>query len=159
MVEKTYHIAPYLGAFRVYLMPQWPLYGYMVIRCFHVPKRSLECGGQLTLSSIWSKKTLVLVKNDPNRLYGWENLPFISIFIFIIRQKPTLNDQFTFLQLRHLDPPSHCPPISDIGIGAQVQHLVSCPLPPSEPKHWTGSPVALRSKIDDGLQDTFQQVS
>ena len=27
MVEKTYHIAPYLGAFGAYLMPQWPIYG------------------------------------------------------------------------------------------------------------------------------------
>ena len=27
MVEKTYHIAPYLSAFWAYLMPQWPIYG------------------------------------------------------------------------------------------------------------------------------------
>ena len=27
IVEKTYHIAPYLGAFGAYLMPQWPIYG------------------------------------------------------------------------------------------------------------------------------------
>ena len=28
MVGKTYHdIAPYLGAFGAYLMPQWPIYG------------------------------------------------------------------------------------------------------------------------------------
>ena len=25
MVKKTYHIAPYLGAFRAYLMPQWTI--------------------------------------------------------------------------------------------------------------------------------------
>ena len=55
MVEKTCHyIAPYLGAF-------WGLLNASVIQiwfktCFHIQKRSLECGGQLTLSSIWSKK-------------------------------------------------------------------------------------------------------
>ena len=27
MVEKTYHIAPYLGAFGAYMMPEWPIYG------------------------------------------------------------------------------------------------------------------------------------
>ena len=27
MVKKTYHIAPYLGVFGAYLMPQWPIYG------------------------------------------------------------------------------------------------------------------------------------
>ena len=27
MVEKTYHKAPYLGAFGAYLMPQWPING------------------------------------------------------------------------------------------------------------------------------------
>ena len=27
MVEKTYYIAPYLGAFGAYLMPQSPIYG------------------------------------------------------------------------------------------------------------------------------------
>ena len=27
MVEKTYYIAPYLGTFGDYLMPQWPIYG------------------------------------------------------------------------------------------------------------------------------------
>ena len=27
MVDKTYIIAPYLGAFGVYLTPQWPTYG------------------------------------------------------------------------------------------------------------------------------------
>ena len=27
MVEKTYYIAPYLGAFGAYLMPQGPIYG------------------------------------------------------------------------------------------------------------------------------------
>ena len=27
MVEKTFHIAPYLGAFGPYVMPQWPING------------------------------------------------------------------------------------------------------------------------------------
>ena len=27
LVEKTYHIAPYLGAFGAYVMPQWSKYG------------------------------------------------------------------------------------------------------------------------------------
>ena len=39
-----------------------------------------EYGSQLTLSSIWSKKHYFWLKNDPNRLYGGEKLPFISIF-------------------------------------------------------------------------------
>ena len=52
MVEKTYHIAQYEGAFGAYLMYQWPIYDS---KSFHIPKRLLEHGGQLTLSSIWSK--------------------------------------------------------------------------------------------------------
>ena len=27
MIEKTFQLAPYLGAFKAYLMPQWPIYG------------------------------------------------------------------------------------------------------------------------------------
>ena len=41
-VEKTYHLAPYLGSFCVYFMPQ-------------CSKRSLIHGGQLTLSWNWLK--------------------------------------------------------------------------------------------------------
>ena len=52
MVEKTYHIAPYLGAFVAYLMSVTHIWFKM---CFNLPKQSLEHGGQLTLSSIWSR--------------------------------------------------------------------------------------------------------
>ena len=51
-LEKTYQLAPYLGAFGAHLMPQYPI-GFK--RCLHIPKQSLERGGQLTLSSICSK--------------------------------------------------------------------------------------------------------
>ena len=77
MVEKTYHdIAPYLGAFgglfNASVTQIW------LKRSCHIQKRSLERGGQLMFHLV--KKPLVLVKNDPNRLYGLENLPFSSIF-------------------------------------------------------------------------------
>ena len=49
-------------------------------RCFNIQRQLLECGSQLTLSSIWSEKILFLLNNDPNRQYGGEKLPFISIF-------------------------------------------------------------------------------
>ena len=43
MVEKTYHLAPYLGPIGAYLKSQWPIQG---------SKCPLELGGQNTLSSI-----------------------------------------------------------------------------------------------------------
>ena len=54
MVEKTYlDIAPYLWAFGGLFTASVTQIWFK--RCFHIQKRSLDCGGQLTVSSIWSK--------------------------------------------------------------------------------------------------------
>ena len=62
MVENFFTLAPYLVPFRVCRL----LHIYCHIgfkRCSHIPKLSLEPGGQLKLSSVLSKKQLVLFKN------------------------------------------------------------------------------------------------
>ena len=52
MVEKTYHNSTifgcFCGLFNTSVTHKW------FKRCFHIQKRSLERGGQLMLSSIWS---------------------------------------------------------------------------------------------------------
>ena len=61
MVEKTYHDV--FGGF-------WDLCNASVThiwfkKCFHTQKRSLECSGRLTLSSIWSKNHQFWLKTTP----------------------------------------------------------------------------------------------
>ena len=53
MVEKTYHETIFAGFWGIFKASGTHIWFKM---CFHIQKQSLECGGQLTLSSIWSKK-------------------------------------------------------------------------------------------------------
>ena len=59
MVDKTYHLEPYLVPFGAYLMPRLSIYGSKGVSIHQ--NDHLEGGGQLTLSLIWSKKTLFLI--------------------------------------------------------------------------------------------------
>ena len=77
MVEKTYHIAPFLDAFGAYLMPQLPINGSKVASIYKNNRSNVGVNLHYLLSG---QKPLLLVKNYPNRLYAWENLPFSSIF-------------------------------------------------------------------------------
>ena len=68
MVEKTYlDITPYLGAFGVYLMLS---NSDMVQKCFHIQKTIVGMWRSTHVIFHLVKKPLVLVKNNPNRLYG-----------------------------------------------------------------------------------------
>ena len=69
---ETNHLAPYLGPFGAYLMPQWRIKG---------SKLSLKCGGQLTLFSIWSKKPLVFVKNKTPKDYMVDKTYHLSWYL------------------------------------------------------------------------------
>ena len=66
MVEKTYHKAPYLGAFGAYLLPNWPIYGskvfpYIIVFGriprqkwnFEVPKCCSKTKTKITFISHW----------------------------------------------------------------------------------------------------------
>ena len=80
MVEKTYHIAPYLGAFEAYLIPQWPINGSKGVSIY----KTIEgCGGQLRLSSILSKSLLVLVKKQPQQTI-WVKIIRMEICSFCV---------------------------------------------------------------------------
>ena len=60
MIEKTYHLAQYLGLFKASVTH----IGFKM--CFHILKRSLESDGQLMLYFIWSKsQTINFVKIEP----------------------------------------------------------------------------------------------
>ena len=66
MVEKTYHIAPYLDAFEAYLLPQLPI---KVLECISMDQNNRwyavnSCFFHLV------KKLLILDINDTKRLYG-----------------------------------------------------------------------------------------
>ena len=72
MVDKTYHLAPYLDAFGAYLMPQWPIKGSKYVSIYQNDRWNVVVNSSI-------QKKLVLVKNNPERLYGWDNLPFNTI--------------------------------------------------------------------------------
>ena len=76
MVEKAYHIALYLCAFGAYLMPQWPIYGSNGVSIYQNDRWNMV----VNIIFFLVQKPLVLVKNNPKRLHGWENLPFSTIF-------------------------------------------------------------------------------
>ena len=67
MVEKTYHIAPYLGAFGAYLMHQSPIYGSKGVSINQNNRWNVAVNSHYLPSD--KKKSLVLVKNNPKRLW------------------------------------------------------------------------------------------
>ena len=76
MVEKTYHIAPYLGASGTWVMHQWTL----VWNVFSFTKTIVGAWRSTHVIFHLVKKPLGLVKNNPERLYAWENIPFSMIY-------------------------------------------------------------------------------
>ena len=71
MVEKTFHLASYLVLFNVSMTHK------RFKRCSHTSKWFLECGGQLTLCSIWSKTHWIWSKTTPNTL-GYYRLVVVT---------------------------------------------------------------------------------
>ena len=55
------------GAFGAYLMPQWPIYGSKGVCIYQNDRWKVAVNSHYLLSG---QKPLVLVKNDPNRLFG-----------------------------------------------------------------------------------------
>ena len=59
------------------LRPQLPIYDHMIQKLF--PHTKMIVGTWLSTHIIFTKK-IISVKNSPKSFYGWENLPFITIF-------------------------------------------------------------------------------
>ena len=73
MVEKTYHIAPYLGAFEAYLMPRGPIYGSKgvsihkndcwngVVNSRYLPsgQKAISFGQKRPQQTIWLRKLII----------------------------------------------------------------------------------------------------
>ena len=61
MVEKKYHISPYLGAFGAYLMPHWPIYIQNVFSYTKMIVGTLQSNHiifhQVKKPFVWSKTT------------------------------------------------------------------------------------------------------
>ena len=61
-VEKTYQLAPYLGAFGSYLMPQWLIYGSKCVSMYQNDRWNVAVNSRYLQSG---QKNIILVKNDP----------------------------------------------------------------------------------------------